>query len=151
MSSAYIQSLKDQVSRYAGTLRDVVLLAPVYGILMFHLMKDPRLAQHQREHFQDLEAAFAFYAGHSKRGGCVVDSSAIGRAPSSAAPEHAARQIDYRCDPQVDEGRAPRTPVHPHRRHAEALCGTQILEYVVDERAAVRVKVMGAHQHMKPL
>lgn len=48
MSSAYIQSLKDQVSRYAGTLRDVVLLAPVYGILMFHLMKDPRLAQHQR-------------------------------------------------------------------------------------------------------
>ena len=28
MSSAYIQSLKDQVSRYAGALRDVVLLAP---------------------------------------------------------------------------------------------------------------------------
>ncbi len=48
MSSAYIQSLKDQVTRYAGALRDVVLLAPVYGILMFHLMKDPRLTQHQR-------------------------------------------------------------------------------------------------------
>ena len=48
MSSAYIQSLKDQVTKYAGALRDVVLLAPVYGILMFHLMKDPRLTQHQR-------------------------------------------------------------------------------------------------------
>ncbi len=48
MTSDYVQSLKDQVSRYAGALRDVVLLAPVYAILMFHLMKDPRLTRDQR-------------------------------------------------------------------------------------------------------
>lgn len=48
MATEYLQVLKERVSRYAGTLRDVVLLAPVYGMLMFHLMKDPRLTQEQR-------------------------------------------------------------------------------------------------------
>lgn len=48
MPADYLQSLKEQVTRYAGTLRDVVLLAPVYGMLMFHLLKDPRLTQEQR-------------------------------------------------------------------------------------------------------
>ncbi len=48
MRSEYLQMLKEQVGRYAGTLRDVILLAPVYGLLMFHLMKDPRLTREQR-------------------------------------------------------------------------------------------------------
>ncbi|MCY3698825.1 MAG: DUF1232 domain-containing protein [Gemmatimonadetes bacterium] len=48
MPSAYLQGMKDQVARYAGTLRDVVILAPVYGLLMFTLMKDPRLTRQQR-------------------------------------------------------------------------------------------------------
>ena len=48
MPSVYLQVLRDQVTRYAGALRDVVLLAPVYGLLMFNLMKDPRLTQEQR-------------------------------------------------------------------------------------------------------
>ncbi|MCG8469273.1 MAG: DUF1232 domain-containing protein [Gemmatimonadetes bacterium] len=48
MPSAYLQSVKDQVAKYAGTLRDVIILAPVYGMLMFTLMRDPRLTQRQR-------------------------------------------------------------------------------------------------------
>lgn len=44
----FIQVLKEQVERYGGTLRDVVLLAPVYATLMIHLLKDPRLARSQR-------------------------------------------------------------------------------------------------------
>ncbi len=48
MATEYLQMLKEQVARYAGTLRDVVVLAPVYGMLMFHLLKDPRLSQEQR-------------------------------------------------------------------------------------------------------
>lgn len=36
------------MAKYAGTLRDVILLAPVYGMLMFCLMKDPRLTREQR-------------------------------------------------------------------------------------------------------
>jgi uncharacterized membrane protein YkvA (DUF1232 family) len=44
----YLQLLKEQVSKYAGTLRDVVILAPTYAILMFHLQQDPRLAPHHR-------------------------------------------------------------------------------------------------------
>ena len=48
MPSDYLQMLKEQVSKYAGTLRDVVILAPVYGMLMFNLMRDPRLSREQR-------------------------------------------------------------------------------------------------------
>ncbi|WP_423924387.1 YkvA family protein [Candidatus Palauibacter sp.] len=48
MRSAYLQGLTEQVAKYAGTLRDVVVLAPVYGMLMFTLMKDPRLGRQQR-------------------------------------------------------------------------------------------------------
>ena len=48
MSADYLHLLREQVTRYAGTLRDVVLLAPVYGLLMFNLLKDPRLSQEQR-------------------------------------------------------------------------------------------------------
>lgn len=44
----YLQTVREQVSGYAGTLREVVLLAPVYGMLMFHLLSDPRLTSHQR-------------------------------------------------------------------------------------------------------
>ncbi|WP_419163590.1 YkvA family protein [Candidatus Palauibacter sp.] len=48
MPSVYLQGLKEQVAKYAGTLCDVVILAPVYGMLMFTLMKDPRLSRQQR-------------------------------------------------------------------------------------------------------
>ena len=48
MPSAYLQGLSEQVAKYAGTLRDVIILAPVYGMLMFTLMKDPRLSREQR-------------------------------------------------------------------------------------------------------
>ena len=48
MPSAYLQGLTEQVAKYAGTLRDVIILAPVYGLLMFTLMKDPRLTREQR-------------------------------------------------------------------------------------------------------
>ena len=44
----YLQLLKEQVSKYAGTLRDVIILAPVYAVLMFHLQHDPRLAPQHR-------------------------------------------------------------------------------------------------------
>lgn len=44
----FIEVLKEQVERYGGTLRDVVLLAPVYATLMMRLLKDPRLARDQR-------------------------------------------------------------------------------------------------------
>ncbi|MFQ5890135.1 MAG: YkvA family protein [Gemmatimonadota bacterium] len=48
MAADYMQALKEQVAGYAGTLREVVLLAPVYGMLMFHLLSDPRLSAHHR-------------------------------------------------------------------------------------------------------
>lgn len=48
VSADYLQLLREQVSKYAGTLRDVVLLAPAYGMLMFHLQQDPRLASQHR-------------------------------------------------------------------------------------------------------
>ena len=48
MRSEYLQLLKKQVSKYVGTLSDVIILAPVYGMLMFTLMKDPRLSREQR-------------------------------------------------------------------------------------------------------
>jgi len=57
MMQGYLQILKDQVSRYAGTLRDVVLLAPAYAILMFHLLNDPRLT---RQHRLLVDAALAY-------------------------------------------------------------------------------------------
>lgn len=48
MPADYLQILKDHVGRYAGALRDVVVLAPVYAMLMFHLLNDPRLNREQR-------------------------------------------------------------------------------------------------------
>lgn len=48
MPTEYLQMVREQVAKYAGTLRDVIVLAPVYGMLMFHLMKDPRLSREQR-------------------------------------------------------------------------------------------------------
>lgn len=57
MAADYLQLLKDQVTRYAGALRDVVILAPVYGMLMFHLLNDPRLS---REHRLWVDAAIAY-------------------------------------------------------------------------------------------
>lgn len=56
-SNDYLQMLKDQVSRYAGALRDVIVLAPVYAMLMFHLLNDPRLT---REHRLMVDAAIAY-------------------------------------------------------------------------------------------
>lgn len=57
MPSEYLQLVRDQVARYAGTLRDVIILAPVYGMLMFHLMRDPRLT---REQLLWVDAAIAY-------------------------------------------------------------------------------------------
>lgn len=57
MGADYLQMLKDQVGRYAGALRDVVVLAPVYAMLMFHLLNDPRL---NREHRLLVDAAIAY-------------------------------------------------------------------------------------------
>lgn len=57
MASDYLQMLREQVTRYAGALRDVVVLAPVYGMLMFHLLNDPRLS---REHRLWVDAAIAY-------------------------------------------------------------------------------------------
>jgi uncharacterized membrane protein YkvA (DUF1232 family) len=48
VAADYLQLLKEHVSKYAGTLRDVVLLAPTYAMLMFHLQQDPRLAPQHR-------------------------------------------------------------------------------------------------------
>ncbi|MFQ5689636.1 MAG: YkvA family protein [Gemmatimonadota bacterium] len=57
MAADYLQMLKEQVAKYAGTLRDVVILAPVYGMLMFHLLRDPRLSN---EHRLWVDAAIAY-------------------------------------------------------------------------------------------
>jgi len=57
MPSDYLQMLRDQCSRYGGALRDVIILAPVYGMLMFHLLRDPRL---QPEHRLWVDAAIAY-------------------------------------------------------------------------------------------
>ena len=46
--SDFIQALEDQVARYAGTQKDVVLLAPAYATLMLHLLNDPRVTRDQR-------------------------------------------------------------------------------------------------------
>jgi len=48
MAIDYLQLVGEQVAKYVGTLRDVIILAPVYGLLMFTLMKDPRLTREQR-------------------------------------------------------------------------------------------------------
>lgn len=57
MPADYLQMLRDQVTRYRGALRDVVVLAPVYGMLMFTLLKDPRLGP---EHRLWVDAAIAY-------------------------------------------------------------------------------------------
>ena len=44
----FIDAIRDEVDRYGGTLRDVVLLAPSYASLMLHLLNDPRLSRDQR-------------------------------------------------------------------------------------------------------
>ena len=43
MPGGYLRGMGEQVARCAGTMRDGVILAPVYGVLMFTLAKDPRL------------------------------------------------------------------------------------------------------------
>lgn len=53
----YLQLLREKVGKYAGTFRDIVLLAPVYAVLMFHLLNDPRLG---REHRLWVDAALAY-------------------------------------------------------------------------------------------
>lgn len=57
MVADYLQLLREHVSRYAGWFREVVLLAPVYAMLMFHLMNDPRLS---RQHRLLVDAAIAY-------------------------------------------------------------------------------------------
>lgn len=44
----FIDVLREECAKYAGTLRDVVMLAPDYATLMFHLLNDPRLSRDQR-------------------------------------------------------------------------------------------------------
>lgn len=57
MTTEYLNLLRRQVRKYAGTLRDVVLFAPAYAVLMFHLLNDPRLG---REHRLWVDAALAY-------------------------------------------------------------------------------------------
>jgi uncharacterized membrane protein YkvA (DUF1232 family) len=57
VTADYLQLLKDQVARYIGTLRDVVILAPIYAVLMFHLQDDPRL---EPQHRLWVEAAIGY-------------------------------------------------------------------------------------------
>lgn len=57
MRNQYLQILTDQVARYMGALRDVVLLAPAYAMLMFDLLNDPRLS---RQHRLLVDAAIAY-------------------------------------------------------------------------------------------
>ena len=57
MENEYLRILKREVSRYMGALRDVVLLAPAYAMLMFHLLNDPRLT---RQHRLLVDAAIAY-------------------------------------------------------------------------------------------
>ncbi len=57
MENQYLRTLKDEVARYMGALRDVVVLAPSYGMLMFHLLNDPRLT---RQHRLLVDAAIAY-------------------------------------------------------------------------------------------
>lgn len=44
----FIEGLQREVEGYGGTLRDVVVLAPIYASLMLHLLNDPRLTRDQR-------------------------------------------------------------------------------------------------------
>ena len=57
VTTDYLQLLKDQVARYMGTLREVVILAPIYAVLMFHLQDDPRL---EPQHRLWVEAAIGY-------------------------------------------------------------------------------------------
>ena len=57
VTTDYVQLLKDQVARYIGTLREVVILAPTYAVLMFHLQDDPRL---EPQHRLWVEAAIGY-------------------------------------------------------------------------------------------
>lgn len=57
MDNEYLRILKEEVGRYMGALRDVVLLAPAYAVLMFHLLNDPRLT---RQHRLLVDAAIAY-------------------------------------------------------------------------------------------
>lgn len=44
----YFRALREQVASYAGTLRDVVSLAPAYARLMVDLLNEPSLGREQR-------------------------------------------------------------------------------------------------------
>lgn len=57
MTKQYLNLLKDEVGKYAGALRDVVLLAPSYAMLMFRMLNDPRLS---RRHRLWVDAAIAY-------------------------------------------------------------------------------------------
>lgn len=48
MSAEYLRALREQVAGYAGIWREVIALAPSYARLMFHLLRNPRLASRHR-------------------------------------------------------------------------------------------------------
>ena len=48
MSAEYLKALKEQVTGYAGMWKEVIALAPSYARLMFHLLRNPRLASRHR-------------------------------------------------------------------------------------------------------
>src|SRR5437868_3457933 len=70
---------------------------------------------------------------------------------SRASAENQARQLDHRCDAQIDVRHAAPLARHPHRRHAEAVRGTQVLGRIVDECAPMRIQVMLAQQVIEPV
>lgn len=57
MTKEYLRSLKEEVGKYAGALRDVVLLTPSYAMLMLRMLNDPRLS---RRHRLWVDAAIAY-------------------------------------------------------------------------------------------
>src|SRR3990172_3458452 len=73
----------------------------------------------------------------------------IGR--SMRVAEHEPGQFRDGLDAQVGERHAPQLAAHPDGGHAQPFRGAQILRHVVDQRAAVRVQVMGPQQHPEPL
>src|SRR2546428_5945746 len=68
---------------------------------------------------------------------------------SRARSENQAGQFEHRSDAQVDERHAAALARYPHGRHAQAMRRTQVLERIVDERAAMRIEMMLAQQEVK--
>lgn len=48
MSAEYLRALARQVGGYAGIWKEVIALTPSYARLMFHLLRNPRLAPRHR-------------------------------------------------------------------------------------------------------